>query len=62
MINVKNCTNAFDGSDCIENMTSWLSELKEKPRKVKYTIVEYKLQLIAHNGSGFDTWVVLNNI
>ena len=29
-------------------------------RKVKKT-VEYKLQLHAHNGSGFDSWVVLNS-
>ena len=23
--------------------------------------MEYNLQLHAHNGSGFDTWIVLNN-
>ena len=27
----------------------------------KGKIVEYNLQLHAHNGSGFDTWIVLNN-
>ena len=25
-------------------------------------IVEYNLQLHAHNGSGFDTWIILNNL
>ena len=24
--------------------------------------VEYNLQLHAHNGSGFDTWIILNNL
>ena len=29
---------------------------------VKNKIVEYNLQLHAHNGSVFDTWVILNNL
>ena len=28
---------------------------------MKNRIVEYNLQSHAHNGSGFDTWVILNN-
>ena len=24
--------------------------------------VEYNLQLHAHNGSGFDTWIIINNL
>ena len=55
-------TNVFNGSDCIEKMTSWLSEFKGKPRKLKYRNVEHNSQLIAQNGSGFDSWVVLNNL
>ena len=35
---------------------------KGEPKKVKNKIVEYNLYLIAHNGSGFDSYVVLNNI
>ena len=33
-------------------------EYKDKKGKV----LEYNLQLHAHNGSGFDTWIVLNNL
>ena len=29
---------------------------------MKIKIVEYNLQLHAHNGSGFDTWIVLDNL
>ena len=29
---------------------------------MKNIIVENSLQLYAHNGSGFDTWIVLNNL
>ena len=28
----------------------------------KGKVVEYSLQLLSHNGSGFDTCIVLNNI
>ena len=35
---------------------------KENQKKVKNKIVEYNLYLIAHNGSGFDTYVALNNL
>ena len=35
---------------------------KGEPKKVKNKIVEYNLYLIAHNGSGFDSYVVLNNL
>ena len=33
-----------------------------EPKKVKNKIVEYNLCLIGHNGSGFDSYVVLNNL
>ena len=33
-----------------------------KKSEMKYEIVEYNLYLIAHNGSGFDSYVVLNNL
>ena len=35
---------------------------KGEPKKVKNKIVEYNLYLIAHNGSCFDSYVVLNNL
>ena len=36
--------------------------MKGEERKLKNKIVEYNLQLHAHNGCGFDTWVILNNL
>ena len=35
---------------------------KENQKKVKNKIVEYNLYLIAHSGSGFDSYVVLKNL
>ena len=35
---------------------------KEHQKKVKNKTVEYHLHLIAHNGSGFDSNVVLNSL
>ena len=37
-------------------------KLKGEERKVKIKNVEYKLQLHAHNGSGFDKCIVLKNL
>ena len=43
-----------------------LRALKGEPKKInrngKEFISEYDLKLIAHNGSGFDTWIILNNL
>ena len=36
--------------------------MKDEERKVKNRIVEYNLQLHAHNGSDFDTWIKINNL
>ena len=57
-------TIVFDGDDCIEKALDYLLKLKGEERKVNNNnkIVEYNLQLHAHNGSGFDTWVILNNL
>ena len=54
-------TIAFDGDTCVEKVLDFCSKLKREKRKVKNKIVEYNLQLHAHNGSGFDTWIILNN-
>ena len=51
-------TIAFDGDDCVEKVLDFCLKLKDKKGK----ILEYNLQLHAHNGSGFDTWIVLNNL
>ena len=50
------------GDDCINNALDYLLKLKGEERKVKNKIVEYNLQMHAHNGSGFDTWIILNNL
>ena len=52
---------AFSGDNCINNALDYCLKLKEE-RKVKNKIVEYNLQMHAHNGSGFDTWIILNNL
>ena len=55
-------TIAFAGDNCISNRLDFCLKLKGEERKVKNEIVEYNLQLHAHNGSGFDTWIILNNL
>ena len=52
----------FKGIDCINKMLDHVLLFKGEPKKVKSKIVEYNLFLIAHNGSGFDSYVVLNNL
>ena len=55
-------TMAFAGDNCINNALDFCLKLKGEERKVKNKIVEYNLQFHAHNGSGFDTWTILNNL
>ena len=55
-------TIAFAGDNCINNALDFCLKLKGEERKVKNKIVEYNLQMHADNGSGFDTWVVSNNL
>ena len=57
-----NDTLAFSGDDCINNALDYLLKLKGEERKVKNKIVDYNLQMHAHNGSGFDSWIILNNL
>ena len=35
---------------------------KGEPKKVNNKIVEYELHMLAHNGSSFDTYIILNNL
>ena len=49
----------FKGTDCIIDMLDHILSFKGEPKKVKNKIVEDILYLIAHNGSGFDSYVVL---
>ena len=55
-------TIAFAGDNCIGNALDFCLKLKGDERKVKNKIVEYNLQMHAHNVSGFDTWIVLNDL
>ena len=57
-----NDTIAFAGDDCINNALAYLLKLKGEERKVNNKIVEYNLQMHAHNGSSFDSWIILNNL
>ena len=52
----------FKGTDCINEMLDHVLSFKGEPKKVKNKLVEYNLYLIAHNRSGFDSYVVLNNL
>ena len=52
----------FAGDNCINNALDFCLKLKGEERKVENKIVEYNLQIHAHNGSGFDTCIVLNNL
>ena len=52
----------FDGDYCIETASDFCLKLKGEEGKLKNKIVECNLQFHAHNGSGFDTWVVINNL
>ena len=55
-------TIAFAGDNCIGNVLDFCLKFQREERKVKNKIVEYNLQLHAHNGSAFDTWRILNNL
>ena len=57
-----NDTIAFSGDNCINDALDYLLKFKGEERKVNNKIIEYNLQMHAHNGSGFDTWIILNNL
>ena len=56
----------FEGENCITELFERLRLLKGEPKKInrngKEFIAEYDLKLIAQYGSGFDTWIILNNL
>ena len=63
LINVKKSL-VFVGDDCITKPLDFCLKLKGEERRTSLIneIVQYGLQLHAHNGSGFDTWIILNNL
>ena len=59
----KKDTIAFDGDNCVDKAVDFCLKLKgEKLKDKKSKVLEYNLQLHAHNVSGFDTWIVLNDL
>ena len=59
----KKSTLAFDGENCIINALDFLLKFKGDTRKSNNNkIVEYNLQIHAHDGSDFDNWIILNNL
>ena len=63
---IDNCrkdTIAFDGDNCVEKALDFYLKLKgEEYKDKKGKLLEYKFQSHSHNSSGFDTWIVLNNL
>ena len=57
----KTDTIAFDGDNCVEKALDFCLKLKlEVYKGKKGKVLDYNFQLHAHNGSGFDTCIVLN--
>ena len=52
----------FRGLDNINKMLDYVLQYKGEPKRINNKIVKYNLYLIAHKGSGFDSYVVLNNL
>ena len=61
----QNCLNDYVVSkviNCVNETLDHVLSFKEEARKVKNKIVECNLYLIAHNVSGLDIYVLLNNL
>ena len=59
----KKDTILFDGDNCVEKALDFCLKLKREDYKDKKgKVSKYNVQLHANNGSGFDTWIVLNNL
>ena len=55
----KKDTIASDGDKCVEIALDFSLKIKDEKKTRKTKFLEYNLQLHTHNGSGFDTWIVL---
>ena len=54
-------TSSIVGGNCIGNALDFLLKVEGEEREIKNKVVQYNLQMHTPNGSGFDTWIVLNN-
>ena len=52
----------FKGLDNINKMLDYVLQSKRDPERSNSKIVKFNKYLIAHKGSGFDSYVVLNNL
>ena len=53
----------IDGNICITKMLDYLLSLKKETERLFINkIVEYCVRMHAHNGSGFDLRIILNNL
>ena len=52
----------FTGTNCINEMLDYVSVFKGETKTVNNKIVKYNLHIKIHNGNGFDSYVVLNNL
>ena len=43
-------------------MLDHVLQFKGEPKRLNNENVNYKLYILAHNGSGFDSYVILNNL
>ena len=57
----KDCI-VFKGTDRNNEMLDYVLQYKGEVKKVINKIVKYNLYLLAQKGSGFDSYVVLNNL
>ena len=52
----------FKGLDNINEMLDYVLQFEGEPKRVNFEIVNYNLYLLAHKGSGFDSYVVLKDL
>ena len=52
----------FKGTDSVQQMLNYILQFNGEPKKVKNKIVKFNFYNLDHNGSDFDSYVVLNNL
>ena len=57
----KSCI-AFRGTDSVNDLLDYVLQFKGKAKKVNDKTVKYSFYLLAHKGSRFDSYVVLNKL
>ena len=52
----------FKGTKCLNEMLDHVLWFKGEPKKIKKKLLNILYTFLTHNGSGFDSYVVLNNL